>query len=58
MNQRELKAWLHIRSRALECMTYYDDYPHIQKRLNEDLEIVDDLLIKDEKEQPNDQETN
>lgn len=52
MNQRELQAWIHIRSRASECMTYYDDYPGLQDLLNKDLKIIQDLLTN-EKEQPN-----
>lgn len=50
MNQREWQAWAHIRYRALECMWDYDDYPHIQDKLNEDLEIIQDLLTKAEGE--------
>lgn len=52
MNQKELQAWTHIRSRALECMTYYDDCPILQGVLYEDLKTINDLLTN-KKEKPN-----
>lgn len=48
MNQRQWQAWAHIRNRALECMTDYDDYPRVKDKLNEDLKIILDLLTQGE----------
>lgn len=51
MNQREWKAWAHIRNRALECMIDYEDYPGVKVKLDEDLKTIQDLLTKGEVKQ-------